>query len=1075
MPAVLHGTWLRLIASPAGRAAAAAVMILCICLPAIHPLLFGTLPSSHDGAMHLNRLVALDFSVRHGNLWPRYSPVLVYGYGLPVFHYYPPTSLYVMLILHGLGLSFLNSFLLGIAIHTLFGAAGAYLLGKAWAGPAGGIVAALTFTYAPYLLLTRLQRAAVAELFGLALLVWAMWALWRVAMRGRRHDMVLAAVSIALLVITHNITAMVGFAVLLAYSALLWWISPDPPRALARLAAALALGVGLGAFFWLPALAESGAVKVGQYNWATSGETIRGFFQTPREIFSLPRRADVTRLDTDMRVPVGWPQLLLAALGIGLALRMHRRRSSRPLWPFWHWALFSIVLSVVFLFLMTGASEPLWANVPLAAFVQFPWRLQGPLAAVLAVAAGGGVVLAFQRLRSPVARTLAMAAIATIAIGYGLPWLYDAYLPGPQSESIVDVQNYERRTGHVGGTAEAEYIPHWTTVLPDDDRLLGLYAQSEVIPRLQPVDGVEVLEAEWQPTAARLDLSVAEPTTLTFDWLYFPGWHAWLDGEPLAVAPSDPTGLLTLEVPAGEHALRIAYTSTPLRRAALAISVASLGALALLLAYGRFWMTPAAAERFAAQARPGPRWNESGALFAVTALIGLGVFGAKVLVIDRVPTPFRYERFAEGAEDAVDVPVEATMGDVIRLIGFDAPSREVRSGAALPITLYWELAGGEVEGDYSSVVVVRDAANDIIAQQTAFYPGSESVDTWFPGLYVPEPLEIRLPAGTPPGVYTVQAGIYANAQGSNLDVTDAAGQPVGVLIDLLEVEVRRPRQPARAAELEAGTQVDAQVAGSLTLLSATSPPAEAEVGAELPIVWAWRSSASQTLDLTARLVWLDGEEVAGRSEEVPLVTGFPTSEWQRRDVWRGVHQLYVPGELDAGRYEVAVQIYGPSGRALGDRAVLGEMSVTTPQRAWEAPQMDVPIGTTWDDGIALLGADLPATRIVQGDGLRLSLYWTTARPLRDDLTVFLHLVDDQGAIVAQRDQIPAAGARPTTGWAPGEVVTDSYGLLIASGVPPGHYRLRVGWYEARSGERVSLPDGDSYSILPIDVEVVAAP
>jgi hypothetical protein len=1010
--------------------------------------------------------------VRHGDLWPRYSPVLAYGYGLPVYHYYPPTSLYPMLILHGLGLSFLNAFLAGIALYALVGAAGAYLLGKAWSGPAGGIVAALTFTYAPYMLLTRLQRAAVAELFALALLTWAMWALWRVAMRGQRRDLVLASVVIALLVITHNISAMVGFAVLLIYSALLWRISPDPPQALARLATALGLSVGLATFFWLPALAESNLVKVAQFSWATHGEIFRGFFQPLGKLLSFPRSADVTRLDTDMVVPVGWLQLLLAAIGIGLALRMHRRHSPRPMWPLWHWALFSGLIGVFFLFLMTGASEPLWANVPMAAYVQFPWRLQGPLAAVLAVTAGGGLALLLDRLRRPPLRTALMGIVTLLVIAYGLPWLYTVYLPGPQSESIVDVQNYERSSGNIGGASEAEYVPRWTVELPDQDRLLGLYAQSEVIPRLQPAAGVEVLDAEWEPKSAQLQIAATEATTLTFDWLYFPGWHAWIDDERVPVTPLDPTGLITIDVPVGEHDLRIAFGTTPLRTAATIASGVSLAAMVLLLIYARFWMTPTAEARFAAQDRPGPRWNESGALFAVTALVGLGIFGAKALVIDQAQTLVRHERFAEGTENTLDVPIEATMGDIIRLIGFDAPFHEIRSGDNLPIILYWELADGEIEGDYSSEVVVRDAANNIIHQQIAFYPGGEPVNTWFPGLYVPEPLEIALPAGTPPGTYTVQAGIYSHETERNLDVADAAGQPVGVLIDLLQVEVLRPRHPARVAGLDAGASVDAQVASSLTLLSATTPPAETEVGEELPIIWAWRSSADQTLDLTARLLWLDGDQIAGRSGEVPLVAGYPTRQWQRRDVWRGLHQLYVPGELDAGTYTVAVLIYGPSGRPLGERAPLGEMTVTTPERTSAVPTRDIAGGITWENGIELLGASLPTTRIKQDDGLQLSLYWRTSEPLISSLTVFVHLIDANGEIVAQRDQIPAAGARPTTGWAPGEVITDSYGLLIGAQVPPGTYHLRVGLYEARSGERIPLADEGSFWMLPVDIEVV---
>jgi hypothetical protein len=74
------------------------------------------------------------------------------------------------------------------------------------------------------------------------------------------------------------------------------------------------------------------------------------------------------------------------------------------------------------------------------------------------------------------------------------------------------------------------------------------------------------------------------------------------------------------------------------------------------------------------------------------------------------------------------------------------------------------------------------------------------------------------------------------------------------------------------------------------------------------------------------------------------------------------------------------------------------------------------------------------------------------------LTAFVHLLNADGEIVAQRDHIPADGTRPTTGWLPGEIVADSYRLPLP---PGGPYTLAVGLYDAASGmrigERVILP------------------
>lgn len=82
-----------------------------------------------------------------------------------------------------------------------------------------------------------------------------------------------------------------------------------------------------------------------------------------------------------------------------------------------------------------------------------------------------------------------------------------------------------------------------------------------------------------------------------------------------------------------------------------------------------------------------------------------------------------------------------------------------------------------------------------------------------------------------------------------------------------------------------------------------------------------------------------------------------------------------------------------------------------------------------------------------GDIVEVRLEWLAAGPTSQPYKVFLHLVDDSGVPVAQRDGEPAGGSRPTTTWQPGETIIDNHGLLIPPDTPPGSYQLRVGLYD----------------------------
>jgi 4-amino-4-deoxy-L-arabinose transferase-like glycosyltransferase len=95
--------------------------------------------------------------------------------------------------------------------------------------------------------------------------------------------------------------------------------------------------------------------------------------------------------------------------------------------------------------------------------------------------------------------------------------------------------------------------------------------------------------------------------------------------------------------------------------------------------------------------------------------------------------------------------------------------------------------------------------------------------------------------------------------------------------------------------------------------------------------------------------------------------------------------------------------------------------------------------------VELIGADYPLTATA-GSALPLILYWHPKTPLRENYTVFVHLVDESGERPTQRDTAPRSGTYPTSLWQPGEVVLDEADVGLPDNLPPGRYTLRVGLY-----------------------------
>ena len=93
-----------------------------------------------------------------------------------------------------------------------------------------------------------------------------------------------------------------------------------------------------------------------------------------------------------------------------------------------------------------------------------------------------------------------------------------------------------------------------------------------------------------------------------------------------------------------------------------------------------------------------------------------------------------------------------------------------------------------------------------------------------------------------------------------------------------------------------------------------------------------------------------------------------------------------------------------------------------------------------------------------GQPLHLTLTWhVLARP-RTSFTIFIHLIDANGALGLGHDYTPLGGAFPSYLWFPkwleGQQVIDPYRLVIPEDIPPGQYWLEVGMYEMGSIRRI---------------------
>jgi hypothetical protein len=145
--------------------------------------------------------------------------------------------------------------------------------------------------------------------------------------------------------------------------------------------------------------------------------------------------------------------------------------------------------------------------------------------------------------------------------------------------------------------------------------------------------------------------------------------------------------------------------------------------------------------------------------------------------------------------------------------------------------------------------------------------------------------------------------------------------------------------------------------------------------------------------------------------------------------------------------------------------VVADFEIAPGRAVWQpSARLDANLG-----GLArITGYDVSAAGVTPGDEWQLHLYWQTLALMEKDYTVFVHVVDEAGRIVAQTHVPPARGFHPTSRWGTGASLRDSYRLTIPEETPPGDYYIRVGLYDPVTGARLSLLDAAGQ---PVDNEV----
>lgn len=973
-----------------------------------------------DSPFLLFRLHQLVAALADGHFPPRWMPDAAYGLGYPFFSYYAALPFYAGALFHLMGFGLVAAVKMAQWSGMVLGAWAVWGLVSHFHDRRAGLLAAAAYTFAPYHLVNVYVRGdSLNEFWAMGLYPLILWTAARLWERPGRGRVLLFALSYAALALTHNISSLIFGPFLLLFLAILLLRpaagrvrgggAPSRRRRAAWVALGLALGLGLSAFYWVPALGEQDAVQLsaqttGYFHYSNHYRTLvapTGGSQ------GLIQSALVFDYRIEGRTPFGMGavQAILTTAGVVAALLRWRRSRASGSAALVLFALLALLISTL---MITPASGFLWDNLPLLPLVQFPWRFLSvqSLAAAILIAMLASRPSAGARVSQSLV-PLALALLIAFAALAGLRT--DAIALAGDDVTSERLQLYEWFSGNVGTSVRYEYLPR--AVVP------RLYT-SEAIVHGASMEA-RVLAGEASSTRLtkrtgreswRVDVH-SNAATVAFPTLYWPGWRAWVDGEPSAARPAESLGTIALDLPAGEHVVSLALGRTPLRLASELVSLATLLGSVVWLAAGA-WRGPIL-----------PGVTRGAARGALWLLLPVAVVAG---VLRLIPSPHS--------------SVDDLTWDFSQQAYLHHNPAGVRFGSAAVMESYRYVERGD-EGWEVVVQWTELARLDLTAELALVYPAEVVHGVPYTLVTTRQVLAgsetrvfLSLPGSAPPGPVLVRLRVL-DPEGRSIPALTSSGNQCGDLY-------LRP--------VWAGSTSPFGREGGAELLGAQAEYLDWETMAVV-LRWGVGEAIHANYKLALRLRDAAGNEW-GALDAQPGYGFYPTSLWRPGTAFSERFALSVPYGLPPGDYALSVSLYDAATLA----AVWGPQEQQVTLEA-AAPYDGRPLlhRFTTALGVASVSA---LDAIYQGDPLPVTMGWVALEEADAALSLNWELVGNDGSIAGSGAGELAPGSDPAA-WPAGSLVLGRYRLATDPTARPGDYTLRL-----------ALPEGEVWEASTVTIQ-----
>jgi hypothetical protein len=451
-----------------------------------------------------------------------------------------------------------------VLLALLGAGASMFLLAREWAPPIPASFAACLYIASPYAMFVVYERSALGEL-----LAGAWFPLMVLFALRTRSSIAPLGVSVAALWLTNSPAAVMG-SYLLAVLALSMWIVEGRPWPALRALGGIALGLGLAAFYIVPAAFEQRWVQIER-------AIIPGMRVEDSFLFAHTRNA----FHDQVLWTASWifvAEVIVASIAAYLAWRERGGGRIR---------MVLTALLPILLLLQLPASYVIWKHTPHLKFLQFPWRWTLALSVVTCVLAG-------MALKKPSRRTAMLAAVLSVAMAVGGGVLF--FQPCDDEDAVAaQITGFRKGQGTQGtdeytpkgadNSAVQQHLPLVRVLRAGQDDTADSSKGDNPEWRAGTSGSIAATTnvKRWNAEHWTVSVVTAESGYAVLRLMDYPSWQVAVDEKPALGRPVRDDGLMAIPIIAGKHVVEVQWAATRDVIAGRTISAIALLALAIVV------------------------------------------------------------------------------------------------------------------------------------------------------------------------------------------------------------------------------------------------------------------------------------------------------------------------------------------------------------------------------------------------------------------------------------------------------------------------------------------------------------